>query len=242
MAVSDAWASGLLALGAATLSESGGKPLHRRIGPIWPGARLAAPVYTVVCAAYDNLAVHAAITHAPAGWVLGVSVGDGRDGAYWGEILTVAGLAARLSGLVIDGSVRDSSAIAARGFPVFATGLALRGPSKSGPGSAGGFAAIGDVVVQTGDWLIGDADGVVAVASGEVDAVLAAAERRAIREQDLIKGLHSGRTTVELLELDVSAVAVTLPGAVTLPRSAVTSGQLVPGRRGARSRRGPGRF
>ena len=51
----------LLQLGAATLGESGGRPLHPRLRPAWPGARLAAPAYTVICAPGDNLAVHAAV-------------------------------------------------------------------------------------------------------------------------------------------------------------------------------------
>ena len=204
----DARASRFLGLGAATVAESGGAPLHPRIAPIWPGARLAAPAYTVVCTAHDNLAIHAAIAHAPEGWALAVSVGDGLDGAYWGEVLTVAGAAARLSGLVIDGRVRDSNAIAARRFPLFATGLALKGPSKLHPGTVGGSAMIGDVVVHTGDWLVGDADGVVAVASSEIDAVLGAGEQRACREQNLINALRTGATTVELLELDASLITV----------------------------------
>src|SRR5579863_4720254 len=60
----------LLALGAATLGESGGRPMHPRIRAAWDGASLAAPAYAVTCAPGDNLAVHAAVVHAPPGSAL----------------------------------------------------------------------------------------------------------------------------------------------------------------------------
>ena len=104
-------AARLLALGAATTGESGGEPLHPRIRPVWAGARLAVPAYVVVCTPGDNLAIHAALCRAPLGWALAVSVKDGRERAYWGELLTVAAVRAQVAGLVIDGGVRDTDAI-----------------------------------------------------------------------------------------------------------------------------------
>ena len=63
----------LLALGTATLGESGAAPLAPRIAAIWQGARLAAPAFPVSCPAGDNLAVHVALAHAPAGCLGGRS-------------------------------------------------------------------------------------------------------------------------------------------------------------------------
>ena len=62
-----------LALGAATLGESGARRMHPRVKPAWPGARVAGPVYTVRCSPGDNLAIHVAVAEAPAGSVLHVS-------------------------------------------------------------------------------------------------------------------------------------------------------------------------
>ena len=67
------------------------------------------------------------------------------------------------------GRSRDTEAIANRKFPVFATGVALRGPSKSAGGSVGQLAEIGGTIVHTGDWLVADADGVVLVDARHVD-------------------------------------------------------------------------
>ncbi len=56
----------LLALGAATVGESGGRPMHPRIHAAWPGARLAGPALPVRCSPGDNLAIHVAVARAPA--------------------------------------------------------------------------------------------------------------------------------------------------------------------------------
>ena len=125
----------LLALGSATLGESGGRPMHPRIKPAWAGARLAGPAFTVRCAASDNLAVHAAVVEAPPGAVLVVDASDPPERGYWGEVLTTAAESQHLVGLVIDGGVRDVDALEAHAFPVFSALIALRGASKIRPSS-----------------------------------------------------------------------------------------------------------
>lgn len=196
----------LRALGTATLGESGGRPMQPRIRPVWPGASLAAPAFAVRCSPGDNLAIHVAVTRAPAGSALAVDVGIERERGYWGEVLTTAALARGLAGLVIDGCVRDVAALQAHGFPVFSTGVVLPGATKKLPGEAGGSAEVGDVVVQTGDWLVGDADGVTVVPAPQLDDVLVAGAVRAEREQGLFDALREGKTTVELLGLDPSPI------------------------------------
>jgi len=202
----DEIAAALLELGSATLGESGAAPLAPRIRAIWPGARLAAQAYPVSCVPGDNLAVHVAVTRAPRGSALVVDVGEERERGFWGEVLTVAAKARELAGLVIDGGVRDTDALAQHRFPVFASGVVLRGASKKGPGSAGMPARVGEVRVQRGDWVVGDADGVAIVPFAALERVLTAARARAAREQQLFAELRAGRTTVDLLELDPAQV------------------------------------
>ena len=184
----------LLALGAATLGESGGRPMSPRMRHVWPGARLAAPAFAVRCTPGDNLAVHVAVARAPAGSALVVDVGIERERGYWGEVLTTAAKARGIAGLVIDGCVRDVAALQEHGFPVFSTGVALRGATKELPGMAGGTAEVGD------------ADGVTVVPSEQLDEVLAAGTARAEREQALFDALRAGKTTVELLGLDPTPI------------------------------------
>jgi 4-hydroxy-4-methyl-2-oxoglutarate aldolase len=196
----------LLELGAATVGEAGGSAMAPRVRPVWAGARLAAPAFTVRCTPGDNLGVHAGVARAPAGSALVVEVGIDRELGYWGEVLTTAAEARGLAGLVIDACVRDVAALEAHGFPVFSTGIALPGASKVLPAQVGAPAEVGGVVVRTGDWLVGDVDGVAVVAAADLDAVVASGRARAGREAEMFAALRNGSTTLELLELDETRV------------------------------------
>lgn len=199
-------ADDLSSLGAATLGESGGEPMGPRVRAAWPGARLAAPAFTVQCPPADNLGIHVGVVNAPAGSALVVQVDGIPDRGYWGEVLATAAEARGLAGLVIDGGVRDVDALRHHGFPVFSSCVALRGALKEAGGIIGGPVRVGDVTVRTGDWVVGDADGVVVVASGTVDDVLAAGRARAEKEEGLFARLRDGATTIDLLGLDAARV------------------------------------
>lgn len=195
-----------LELGSATLGESGARRMHPRIKPVWKGARIAAPAFPVRCTPGDNLALHVAVARAPEGSALVADMGGTRDFGYWGEVLTTGAEARGLTALVIDACVRDCDALEAHGFPVFATGLALTGAGKSREGSLREPVTVGDAVVELGDWVVGDTDGVVVIPGGDLDAVLAAGRARADKEAGLFAALRAGATTLELLDLDPGPV------------------------------------
>lgn len=195
-----------LALGAATLGETGGQPMLPRIAAVWPGARVAGPAFPVRCGPGDNLAIHLAVTIAPAGSILVVDAQAVPGRGYWGEVLTTAANARALAGLVIDGGVRDVDALERRRFPVFASMIALRGAQKINGGSVELPVNVGGVEVHTGDWVIADRDGVTVIAASRLDAVLDAGAARAAREEELFTALAGGATTLELLELDPATV------------------------------------
>ena len=199
-------AAALAALGAATLGEAGGRAADRRLRPVWPGAAVAAPAYPVGCTPGDNLAVHVAVTRAPQGSVLVVDVGRVPDRGYWGEVLTTAAEAAGLTGLVLDGGVRDVAALEAHGFPVFSSTTALTGATKDRPGTVGLPVRVGGVLVSAGDWVVADVDGVTFVPGSALGEVLAAGRAREAKEAGFFEALRSGATTVELLGLDASLV------------------------------------
>jgi 4-hydroxy-4-methyl-2-oxoglutarate aldolase len=198
----------LFDLGSATLGESGAQAMRARISAAWPGARLAAPALPVRCTPGDNLAVHVAITHAQPGDALVVDVGDIRELGYWGEVLTTAAQARGVVGLVIDGGVRDIQEIQARRFPVFSAMIALRGAGKTRAGAVGAPIRCGGVPVEFGDWIVGDADGVVVVPGARVADVINAGRVRAGKEGEMFKALWRSHTTVELLGLDPSPIDV----------------------------------
>jgi 4-hydroxy-4-methyl-2-oxoglutarate aldolase len=185
----------------ATLHEAAGKigALPSAIKPITAGMRIVGPAVTVSCPAGDNLRIHHAIYIARPGDILVVDVAGGHEYGYWGEIMTVAAQARGLAGLVIDGCVRDGDILATLGFPVFARGRCIKGTAKDPTkGTINHPIHIADVVVEPGDFVAGDTDGVVVIPRADLPAVVAAADRRERAEAELIDELRRGARTIDL--------------------------------------------
>ena len=197
----------LRGLDVATVHEAAGRvgELDPRIRPIQVGTTIAGTAVTARCHPGDNLAIHHALLTAEPGAVLVVAAG-GHLAGYWGELLAVAAQHRGIAGLVIDGGVRDVSALEAHGFPVFSSMIALRGATKQLAGGVGGHATVGDVVVHEGDWIVADADGVTVVPHTKLDDVLAAGRAREAKEAGFFETLRAGKTTIELLGLDTTPI------------------------------------
>jgi regulator of RNase E activity RraA len=107
-----------------------------------------------------------------------------------------------LSGLVINGSIRDSDAVRRLTFPVYAAGVTHRGPMKSGPGEIGRAIAFDGMVIEPGDLIIGDGDGVLCIPFDEVEEVYQAAAAKNKAEDGILTDLKAGgsmdRAWVEL--------------------------------------------
>ncbi len=195
----------LASLGAATVHEAYGRrgALPSAIKPVHVSSRVCGPAFTVDCPPSDNLWIHRAVYAAAPGDVLVVDVRGQTEAGYWGEILSEAALVRGLGGLVITGGVRDVDRIAALGFPVFAANVCIRGTGKepAGDGRLGEPIRVGTVTVRPGDAVVGDADGVVVVEAGEVDAVIAAARARALEERDVLRRIRDGESTLEIFGL-----------------------------------------
>jgi 4-hydroxy-4-methyl-2-oxoglutarate aldolase len=188
---------------SATLYEAAGQQgmVDPAIRSAWPGARLAGPAFPLRCPPGDNLMLHHAVTLARPGDILVATIGNFVLAGAWGEILTVAAQARGIAGLVIDGAVRDTSAIAPRGFPIFSRGLAIGSCTKERFGTLNEPIIFGGVSVRPGDIVVADVDGVVIIDRERAEDVLAAAQRRHNKEQALIEQLQQGKTTIELLGL-----------------------------------------
>jgi len=193
---------GLAAHSTATIHEAyGGRgALPSALRPVDPNRPLAGRALTVECAAGDNLWLHRALLEAAAGDVLVCTVAGAYEHGYWGEVLTVAAQKRGISGLVIDGGVRDAGRIEALGFPVFARRLCIRGTSKhpDAPGSVGRTVSFDDCIVRTGDLIVGDRDGLVAVSSGDVETVLKVSAERDAIELAVMDRLRAGESTLQI--------------------------------------------
>jgi 4-hydroxy-4-methyl-2-oxoglutarate aldolase len=115
--------------------------------------------------------------------------------------MAIAAMARGLAGLVTSGSVRDRDAIAALGFPVFAKGVCIRGTDKFVPARFGRAVVIDGVQIEPGDWVLGDAAGVVVISRQHADDVLARAIEREALEQQVIERVRRGERTLDIYDL-----------------------------------------
>ncbi|HXK02624.1 MAG TPA: RraA family protein [Verrucomicrobiae bacterium] len=187
----------------ATLYEAAGLRgmVDPTIRPAWAGAQICGPAFTAVCPPGDNLMLHHAVASAPPGVVIVATLGSYMLTGAWGEILTVAAQAREITGLVVDGAVRDIEAIAQHRFPVFSRGLAIGACTKERVGKLQVPIVLGGATVSPGDLIFGNADGLVVVESARIDQVYEAAMARQHRETNLMDQLRAGKTTLELLKL-----------------------------------------
>ena len=190
------------ALPSATLHEAGGRvgALPPAIKPVHPAMKLCGSAVTVHSPGGDNLWIHRALYVAKPGDVLVVYANDVHDYGYWGEIMSTAAQVRSLGGLVIAGGVRDIDLLESIGFPVFATGLCIRGTGKDhlARGWVNHPVLLGDITVHAGDLVLGDRDGVVVIGREHAAEVVQAAEQREAKETDVLKRIAAGERTLEL--------------------------------------------
>lgn len=190
------------ALPSATVHEAAGRvgALPPAIKPVHPSMKLCGPAVTVHSPGGDNLWIHRALYVAKPGDVLVVYANEVHDYGYWGEIMSTAAQVRGLGGLVIAGGVRDIDLLERIGFPVFATGLCIRGTGKDhlARGWVNHPVLLGDITVHAGDLVLGDRDGVVVIGRERAAGVVQAAEQREAKEADVLKRIAAGERTLEL--------------------------------------------
>lgn len=156
--------------------------LSAEIRPLWEGAQVNGPAYTVRCAPGDNLMLHAAIHRAPAGSVLVVDGGDASHAIAGGNVCAVAHRRG-IAGLVIDGAIRDVREIRDLGFPVFARAVVPKPGLKAVVLPLQQPVKCGGVLVHPGDFIAADEEGIVAVPADRVETVLTAVAEKARLEK-----------------------------------------------------------
>lgn len=184
----------LRGLAVALLSDQ----LHRGIGtgsvrPYHRARAMAGTAVTVRTRGGDNLAILRAFEYCRAGDVMVVDCGGDLNNAVVGGILTYYGATIGLSGMVIDGAIRDVTEIRERDFPVYARGVTHRGPYKDGPGEINVPVSIGGMVVNPGDIIVGDQDGLLAFAPSEAATVIEKAREQAHKEAATMQAMKEGR-------------------------------------------------
>ncbi len=171
------------------------------IKPISSKVSLAGPAVTVQTYRSDNLMLHVGLELAEAGDVLVADAGGVENAGLWGDLMTTMAVCKGVSGLVIDGAVRDKADIQEKGFPVFSREVSPLGGFKNNPGSVNVPVCCGGVTVSPGDIIIGDADGVMVVPFSMAEQVAKDCKKTQEKEDNFRKRMLQGEHLFELLKL-----------------------------------------
>ena len=167
------------------------------IKPLARGMRLLGQAMTVRCMVGDNGAIHAAMRQVRAGDVLVVDARGFADTAVWGGLLTKAAKRADLSGVVVDGAVRDTAEILSMGFSCFARAVSPAGPHKGFGGTIDTVVSCGGCSVAPGDLILGDDDGVTVVPLAEAERILEAVTNKLAQEEEALTRLDAGESLAD---------------------------------------------
>jgi 4-hydroxy-4-methyl-2-oxoglutarate aldolase len=191
-------------LAAATVYEANGKcgDMAPQIHQMVPGTRLAGPAFTVRCLPGDFAAVLRAIDHAKRGDVLVIDAGGSDRVTALGGTSSLAAKQRGIAGAVLNAACRDIDEIRALRFPVYALGTSVRGTLKNHPGWLQVPVSVGGTTVAPGDYVVGDADGVVVVAKERLARVAKKALEQRATERAKDRQVSGGASLVALFHLE----------------------------------------
>jgi 4-hydroxy-4-methyl-2-oxoglutarate aldolase len=194
---------GLAALGVSTVHEADGRrgALQPHIRPIQDGAVVAGAAVTVSCHPGDNLMIHAAVETCRPGDVLLVTTTSPSTDGMLGELLATSLRAHGVVAVVIDAGVRDVAELRAMGFPVWSRTVSPQGTVKAGAGSVNVPVVCAGVLVNPGDAVVADDDGVVVVPRGRAATVLVDGRKREANESEKRQRLAAGELGVDMYGL-----------------------------------------